>query len=176
MSDVGLNRADHKSLVFGTTDARTIPGFWAHAVTVACASSTVARFQGVNPEEAFTAGLLHSAGVLAAGEDGERDPDDRCAADRSSELLRSWGLPTPLVRAVRMHNSKREGVTDALSLTVLIGHALAPAVEELRPTGPVSPREAFTAIGAGSGRFDEVIASIRRDVDAVAKFLEAEAA
>ena len=162
------------SLVFGTSDARAIPGFWAHAVTVACASSTVARFQGVNPEEAFTAGLLHNAGVLVATD--ASDSEDGCAAGASSDLLRSWGLPTSILRAVRMHNSPREGVTDPLTLTVLIGHAIAPAVDDVRPTGPVSPREAFNALGAGSGRFDEIIASIRRDVDAVAKFLEAESA
>ena len=163
------------SLVFGTADVKTIPGFWAHAVTVACASSTVARFQGVNAEEAFTAGLLHSSGRLAAG-DEDVSGEDRCCAERSAELLRDWGLPTPLVRAVRMHNSKREGVTDPIALAVLLAHALAPAVEDVRPTGPLAPREAFVAVGAGSGRFDEVITSIRRDVDGVAKFLEAEAA
>ncbi len=164
------------SLVFGTTDARTIPGFWAHAVTVACASATVARFQGVNPEDAFTAGLLHNAGILTISDDSAHDSDDACGAECSSELLHSWGLPTPLVRAVRMHNARREGVTDPLALAVLLGHALAPAVEETRPAAGINPREAFSAIGAGGGRFDEVIASIRREVDAIAKFLEAEAA
>jgi HD-like signal output (HDOD) protein len=163
------------SLVFGTVDARTIPGYWAHAVTVACASSTVARFHGVNPEEAFTAGLLHSSGRLMAAED-DMPADDRCGAERSAELLRDWGMPTALVRAVRMHNAKREGVTDPVALAVLLGHALAPAVEDTRPTGPLTPREAFVAVGAGSGRFDEVITTIRRDVEGVAKFLEAEAA
>ena len=67
-------------------------------------------------------------------------------------------------------------MTDPLALAVLLGHALAPAVEETRPAAGINPREAFSAIGAGGGRFDEVIASIRREVDAIAKFLEAEAA
>jgi hypothetical protein len=107
--------------------------------------------------------------------DDEVSAEDRCCAERSAELLREWGMPTPLVRAVRMHNAKREGVTDPVALAVLLGHAITPAVEDVRPTGPLTPREAFVAIGAGSGRFDEVITSIRRDVDGVAKFLEAEA-
>ena len=75
-----------------------------------------------------------------------------------------------------MHAAKREGVTDPLSLAVLIGHAISPAVEDVRPTGPVSPREAFIAIGAGAGRFDELIGSVRRDVEVIAKFLEGESA
>jgi len=165
------------SLVFGTAELTATPGYWAHAITVACASSTVARFQGVNPEEAFTAGLLHNAGALSVAEgESSVDPDDRCYAERSADLLRSWGLPTALVRAVRLHCASRDGVTDGLALSVLIGHALAPAVDDTKPHGSLTPRDAFTSVGAGGGRFDEVISSIRRDVDATARFLEIEAA
>jgi HD-like signal output (HDOD) protein len=164
------------SLVFAADEVQTTPGSWSHAVSVACSSATVARFMGVNPEDAFTAGLLHNAGVLVADPHDEVPPDDRCGAERSAELLRSWGLPSPVIRAVRLHCAKREGVTDALSLAVLIAHALAPAIEETPITGSLSPREAFVVTGAGSSRFDEVITAIRRDVDAVARFLETEAA
>lgn len=176
------------SLVFGTQESTVAPGAWAHTVTVACASAAVARFDGVNPEEAFTAGLLHNAAMFVhlAGEDrgpgchdtvdGADCADDSCLAARSAELLASWGIPSSLVRAVRQHAAPLGGVTDQLARTVAIGHALTPAVEGVKHTGPISPREAFGATGIPSSRFDEVLGSVRRDVDAIATFLETEAA
>lgn len=167
------------SLVFGTRDEPTTPGAWAHAVTVACASAATARFLGVNPEEAFTAGILHNAAVLQAGSVHLHDDAEhpgRCAADCSADLLRSWGLPNGLVRAVRSHAQSRDGVTDGLATSVLLGHALSAAVEGTEPEGPTSPKDAYAALGAGSGRFEEVLSSIHRDIEGIAKFLETEAA
>ena len=171
------------SLVFGAEEqVATTPGAWSHAVAVACASSAAARFLGVNPEEAFTAGLLHNAATLYTVHDTDHAPTPvegaarDCAAEESAELLRAWGLPSALVRAVRLHGRSRDGVTDGLALSVLLGHALTPAVEGSAPVGPTSPNDAFGALGAGSGRFDEVVGAIRREVESIATFLEKEAA
>lgn len=176
------------SLVFGTLDSPVAPGAWAHTVAVACGAAAIARFDGVNPEEAFTAGLLHNAAMFVQSpsgpdprgcddvEDGDTCTDDHCLAARSADLLKSWGLPSTLVRAVRQHAAPLAGVPDALARTVVIGHALAPAVEEIAHAAPISPREAFAATGLGATRFDEVVGSIRRDVDGIATFLETEAA
>lgn len=175
------------SLVFGTLDSPVAPGAWAHTVAVACSAAAIARLDGVNPEEAFTAGLLHNAAMFVQMTNDQASPscedvgegdsctDDDCLAGRSADLLKSWGLPSNLVRAVRQHAAPIGGVTDQLARTVVIGHALAPAVEEVAHTGSMSPREAFAATGLGSNRFDEVVGSIRRDVDGIANFLETEA-
>lgn len=172
------------SLVFGAEEqVTTTPGAWSHAVTVGCSSSAAARFLGVNPEEAFTAGLLHNCSTLYTFPDADHGvtatgvvATRHCAAEESAELLRAWGLPSALVRAVRLHDRSRDGVTDGLALAVLLGHALAPVVEGSDPVGPTSPNDAFDSLGVGSGRFEEVVGGIRREVESIATFLEKEAA
>lgn len=161
------------SLVFGGAGSHAEPsGFdddaWAHAVTTACASAVVARVLGSNPEEAFTAGLLHNAAWLSPGA-GEFLG---CGAEASADLLREWGLPTPLVRAVRAHGADPEKVADPLARTVVVAHALAPAIETAGLAAVATARETLRTTSIGGARVDELLASIRREVDSVAAFLE----
>lgn len=165
------------SLVFGDEERPAHAGAWSHAVTVAAASAAAARAESTNAEEAFTAGLLHNASmfVQTPGELDERG-DDACLAEQSAELLRSWNIPANLVRAVRMHRGPLDGVMEPTARAVVLGHALAAAIEGGPERATVRPAEAFAALGLTSGRAEDLLGSIRRDVDAVASFLEAEAA
>jgi HD-like signal output (HDOD) protein len=165
------------SLVFGTEDGSTgeppaTHGCWSHAVTTACTTAVVARFLSVNPEEAFTAGLLHNAAWLVPG---TVECAEGCDAETSSELLRDWGLPTSLVRAVRAHGSPPAATSDPLSRALAIGHVLAPVVEGPTPQLLAAAREALQAGGIASARLDEILGSVRRELESIVALVAAEA-
>jgi putative nucleotidyltransferase with HDIG domain len=69
-------------LDIGTAEGLSVPdGFWTHAVATAAASGLVAPRVGVDPGEAFSAGLLHDVG-LALVFRRARDRYDEMLADR----------------------------------------------------------------------------------------------
>lgn len=178
------------SLVFGTTtDDADAPaetrGCWSHAVTTACATAVVGRLLGVNPEEAFTAGLLHNASWLVPAEadaardepvgdaDGARAP---CDAEASADLLRDWGLPAALVRAVRAHGAAPTAVHEPLARATVVGHLLAPLVETAAtPAQHAVAREALQAVGLGPSRVDEILTMVRRELDAIVAMISEDA-
>jgi putative nucleotidyltransferase with HDIG domain len=112
---------------------------WMHAVVVALAVKTVAaKLRAGNPDEAFTAGILHDIGrlVLAArfqqeywralGDAGCGDALD--AVERASFgvdhaevggwVLEAWSLPPSIVEAVRLHHGSgaRAGLPGLLAV------------------------------------------------------------
>jgi putative nucleotidyltransferase with HDIG domain len=99
---------------------------WEHAVTVAIASRTLtATLRAGDPDEAFTAGLLHDVGRLvlalrfkddyweAVGGCGEREPIERSEAasfgvdhaEVGGWMLEAWSLPAGIVEPVRQHHA-----------------------------------------------------------------------
>lgn len=114
-------------------------GLWAHAVGVAGAAKTLAgKLRSGDPDEAFTAGLLHDVGRLVLAmrfkDDywtvtkgvAEREPVDaleRAAfgvdhAEVGGWLLEAWALPAPIVEQVRSHhaNATRPAAMTAVGL------------------------------------------------------------
>jgi len=112
---------------------------WAHGVAVAVATkSLTARLRAGDPDEAFTAGLLHDVGrlVLAmrfrehywetAGGAGEADVLDASEsaafgvdhAEVGAWILEAWSLPATIVDAVRLHHTAdaRTGVPAVLGV------------------------------------------------------------
>ena len=113
------------------TIAHSIPSerleeLWMHAVMVAVASKVLAaKLSAGDPDEAFTAGLLHDVGrlVLAtrfkdaywtatARADGARsivDLEQEAFGVHHAEvggwLLEAWGLPPSIVEAARLHHA-----------------------------------------------------------------------
>src|SRR3989442_8211365 len=107
---------------------------WTHAVMVAVASKVLAaKLCAGDPDEAFTAGLLHDVGRLvlaarfkdaywtaAAGADRagsivdfEQETFGVHHAEVGGWLLEAWGLPPPIVEAARLHHATpdRPGAT-----------------------------------------------------------------
>jgi putative nucleotidyltransferase with HDIG domain len=138
---------------------------WAHAVAVACAGKALAsRLRAGDPDEAFTAGLLHDVGrlVLAMrfrddywkGVGGAAEADENITereresvgvdhAEVGGWILEAWSLPPGIVEAVRGHHADlgRPGVPGLLALTDrllvstdLATGALRPAAETLLAT------------------------------------------
>lgn len=157
----------------------TCPGFnidtfWNHSLIVAMGAEAAARFSGsFQPEEAFTAGLLHDVGVLAmlvGGRDGLQDAMARVGAGESLHdaersvfgfdhaelggvLANSWNFPEQLVAAAADHHNPAAG---GLARLVAIADSLASA-NGLQPgfwtsnvPAPDDPRfEALERAGAG---------------------------
>ena len=125
----------------GTGIARTrLDELWAHAVTVAVATKALAaRLRAGDPDEGFTAGLLHDVGrlVLAmrfrdeywrvVGGASEVEAIDRLEASSlgvdhaevGGWILEAWSLPPAIVEAVRGHHAvgARPGVAGLLAIT-----------------------------------------------------------
>ena len=99
---------------------------WLHAVAVATATKAVAaRLRAADPDEAFTAGLLHDVGRLvlamrfrdeywrSVGGAGEIEPvaameTESLGIDHAEVggwILEAWSLPPAIVEAVRLHHS-----------------------------------------------------------------------
>jgi len=113
---------------------------WSHAVAVAAAGRSLAtRLGGGDPDEAFTAGLLHDVGrlVLAmrfrddywravggAHEGGDLETLEREVvgvdhAEVGAWILEAWSLPPGIIEAVRAHHgdTTQPGVSGVLALT-----------------------------------------------------------
>ena len=131
---------------------------WSHAVAVALASKSLAGQVGDgDPDEAFTAGLLHDVGriVLAArfgesywsavGGASESEPVDQMEqavfsvshADVGAWLFEAWNLPPAIVDAVRTHHEPevRPGIAGLLAIANRLVAWTDLATGTLRPEG-----------------------------------------
>ncbi|HLY38840.1 MAG TPA: HDOD domain-containing protein [Candidatus Binatia bacterium] len=134
---------------------------WRHAVAVAMATKALAtRLRAGDPEEAFTAGLLHDVGRLliamrfrddywrAVGGAGEVEAVDRLEAQHlgidhtevGGWILEAWNLPPAIVELVVQHHAPtpRPGLAGLLAIadrliawTDLASGALRPEAETL---------------------------------------------
>jgi putative nucleotidyltransferase with HDIG domain len=124
----------------GTGIARTrLDELWAHAVAVGVAAKMLAgRLRAGDPDEAFTAGVLHDVGRLvlamrfrdeywqAVGDAGEVEPivareTERFGVDHAEVggwMLEAWSLPPPIVETVRGHHGPegRAGIPGLLAI------------------------------------------------------------
>jgi putative nucleotidyltransferase with HDIG domain len=112
---------------------------WAHAVAVGVATKTLAaRLRAGDPDEAFTAGVLHDVGRLilamrfrdeywrSVGGTGEAEAIERKEAtdlgvdhaEVGGWMLEAWSLPPTIVEAVRAHHTAdaRPGVPGLLAV------------------------------------------------------------
>jgi len=112
---------------------------WTHGVAVATATKMLAaRLRAGDPDEAFTAGLLHDVGRLvlamrfgdeyggAVGGVAQSEPVEPIEsgtfgvdhAEVGGWMLEAWSLPPGIVEAVRLHHTMgRPGVAGLLAVT-----------------------------------------------------------
>jgi len=144
--------------------------FWQHAIGTAICAQVLGRHGGLDPEQAFTAGLLHDIGklVLAAYFEDDfarvlahRDNNDCLLREAEQAVLgfdhtrvgarvaRHWKLPKPLINAIRYHHSLPKVATplselvhvaDILARGLDIGHGGDDLIPRLNP-------EALTRLG-----------------------------
>lgn len=124
---------------------KELEALWTHAVEVAASARVLARQQRqVNPDEAFTTGLLHDVGQLVLAlrfkelywETAHRatSTEHRAGLEQSSLgvdhaevgswLLEAWNLPAIMVEAVRRHHDTevRAGLAGTISVASRLAH------------------------------------------------------
>jgi putative nucleotidyltransferase with HDIG domain len=137
---------------------KELEALWTHAVQVAAAARVIARQQRqVNPDEAFTSGLLHDVGQLVlalrfkelywdtvrkatstehlAGLEQSTLGVDH--AEVGSWLLEAWNLPALMVEAVRRHHDTdvRTGLAGTIAASSRLAHRTDFATGVLTPEG-----------------------------------------
>lgn len=124
--------------------------FWRHSIGAAVCAKVLAKHVGLNPETAFTAGLLHDVGKLVMGvyfpqafvqahefDDGssmETLQAERAAlgldhAALGGEVARRWHFPPAIREAVELHHTEavacaEKTLTDVVYIANLFAHAL----------------------------------------------------
>ena len=156
---------------------------WSHAVMVAVGSKVLtAKLCAGDPDEAFTAGLLHDVGRLILGArfkdaywtagaepvrsivDVEQAAFGVQHAEVGGWLLEAWGLPLSIVEAARLHHAApdRSGITALVAATNRLVAATDVAERRLRPeAADALAREA--ARGVTPELWDVVIAALAED-------------
>ncbi len=123
--------------------------FWKHAIGVGICARVLARHSGLDPEVAFTSGLLHDIGklVMAAYFEADfslvlacRDEHDCLLRDAEQVVLgfdhtvigarvaRRWKLPEPVINAIQYHHALMD-VTSPLSELVHVADILCRALD-----------------------------------------------
>jgi putative nucleotidyltransferase with HDIG domain len=156
---------------------------WTHSVAVAAAAKMVsARLRVGDPDETFTAGLLHDVGrlVLAmrfrddywkavggpAEADGievmEREHFGVDHAEVGGWMLEAWALPPGIVEAVRLHHaaSGRQSGPNVLALTDRLVALSDLAAGTLRPEG-LSLLESAAERGVTGELWQQALAHLR---------------
>jgi len=123
--------------------------FWQHAIGVGTCARVLARHGGLDPEVAFTSGLLHDIGklVMAAYFEDDfsqvlayRDEHDCLLRDAEQAVLgfdhtvigarvaRHWKLPEPVINAIQHHHAIMD-VANPLSELVHVADILCRALD-----------------------------------------------
>ena len=136
---------------------------WPHAVAVAAASAWLARRMDVNPEQAYTAGLLQNLSVLS----GERHDHEH--GERAAASLERWNFPDAIVSAVRLHHRPLDEVFAPLDRLLVCARTLA--AEAGLPDGrPVTPMpQVLRAADLGRNEVTAAVKEIRRALDALVR-------
>lgn len=123
--------------------------FWRHGICTAACAKVLAKRLGLNPEIAFTAGVLHDIGkliivmeypaaakVVAVDEasdesflEAERNLIGYDHAALGGELAKRWKFPQAIRDAIRLHHSPqdagdRSSLSDVVYVANLFAHAL----------------------------------------------------
>jgi putative nucleotidyltransferase with HDIG domain len=123
--------------------------FWRHGICTAACAKVLAKRLGLNPEIAFTAGVLHDIGkliivmgypaaakVVAVDEasdesflEAERNLIGYDHAALGGELAQRWKFPQAIRDAIRLHHSPpdasgRSNLSDVVYIANLFAHAL----------------------------------------------------
>jgi putative nucleotidyltransferase with HDIG domain len=151
-------------LDIGTAEGLSVPeGFWSHSVGVAAASGLLAPRMGVDPGEAFSAGLLHDVGIALVFRRARERYDDIAAravdscwvvaehdalgvdhCELSARAVRALGFSDVAGAAVAQHH--RPGDLDAFASVLRAADLLAAMVQD--EAVPEAERDVDEALAA----------------------------
>lgn len=145
--------------------------FWRHSVASAVCAQLLAPRLKVNPDTAFTAGLLHDIGTLVLAIRLPRQYEEVLAYQRERDcypveaeqavfgmdhsavgkgLLAFWNFPLEVREAVAEHHQPNPGNGPSLALAIQLGSTLARALDlsgEENDMAPPITRQAWDLLG-----------------------------
>ena len=150
-------------LVFEDHDGTPNPPIWLwpHAVGVAIACSSIARRMDVNPEHAYTAGLLQNLSILMG------HPHDGDHGGDAADLLAKWNFPDSIVSAVRNHHRGLDDVVAPLDRVLICGRTIAAeaGVPDAKPVTPM--RDVARAANLGRVELAAAVKDVERSLDSL---------
>jgi putative nucleotidyltransferase with HDIG domain len=173
---------------------RTVPDdFWQHSVTTAAAAAAIARRVGIQPNDAFSAGLLHDIGTALAFRRAPRRYDaamDRRATSPETSLIEieyeEFGathaqvgaaalgvmrFPADVVEAIAQHHSPPAQVASLLGRLLIAADAIALEVDGVDSEDNAPIGEALDSLGVSATSGDNLVDEVRRDQADLRSFL-----
>jgi putative nucleotidyltransferase with HDIG domain len=170
--------------------------FWCHGISTAVSAKVLAKRVGLNPETAFTAGLLHDIGKLVMGvyfpqvfmqvhefEDGgsiealqaERALLGMDHAVLGGEVAKRWNFPPGIQVAVELHHTEaRVGAEMTLADVVYIANLFAHALENghIRESRAVHlALQARARLGIEADKMDALAEEVQSMYDGAVKLM-----
>jgi putative nucleotidyltransferase with HDIG domain len=179
--------------LFSVETARSVPdGFWEHSVTTAAASAAIAGRVGIQPNDAFSAGLLHDLGTALVFRRAPRRYDtaiDRRTrtglplteienedlgashAEVGAAALGIMRFPADVVEAVAGHHREPDKVASLLGRLLIAADAVALAVGGVGHEENVEIGDALEALELSASERDGLVEEVRRDRQNLSSFL-----
>jgi putative nucleotidyltransferase with HDIG domain len=173
---------------------RSVPDdFWPHSVTTAAAAAAIARRVGLQPNDAFSTGLLHDLGSALVFRRAPRrydavlellasDPTlDRLDAERmefgvthaevGAAALGVMRFPAEMVEAIGAHHTPPAEVTSQLGRLIIAADAVAIEVDHIASESNAPLADAFEALDLPASAADGLLDEVRKDQENLAGFL-----
>jgi len=171
--------------------------FWKHSIACACVARLVARKQkGLDPETAFSAGLLHDIGKLvldhyvpgdveAIVESARKKQASFLAAEKEilstdhAEVGRwvaeKWGLPKELVGAIAYHHDLASASDKTIVAVIQFADFLA-RLKGIAASGsyetPEIPKDVWELLAVDKSDLPELVNTINEEIAAASSWLE----
>ena len=173
---------------------RSVPDdFWPHSVTTAAAAAAIARRVGIQPNDAFSSGLLHDLGAALVFRRAPGRYDallERLASDATIDPveaeLREFGMthaavgaaalsvmrfPADMVEAIGSHHSEPGSAPSKLGRLLIAADAVALEVDLVKSESNAPIPDALEALDIPGSSADALIEEVRRDQENLAGFL-----
>jgi putative nucleotidyltransferase with HDIG domain len=173
---------------------RSVPDdFWPHSVTTAAAAAALARRVGIQPNDAFSSGLLHDLGNalvfrraptryesvlehLAADPslsrlDAERVEFGMTHAEVGAAALSVMRFPAEMVEAIGGHHTPPAQLTSTLGRVLVAADAIALQIDQTESEENQYLDEALESLEMPEGAGESLLAEVRADQDNLAGFL-----
>jgi putative nucleotidyltransferase with HDIG domain len=173
---------------------RSVPDdFWPHSVTTAAAAAAIARRVGIQPNDAFSSGLLHDLGSALVFRRAPRRYDavlELLASDptmgRLEAELHEFGMthadvgaaalsvmrfPADMVEAIGSHHTPPADVTSHMGRVLVAADSVANEVDHLKSEENAPIVDALEALDIPGSAADGLLEEVRKDQENLAGFL-----
>ena len=179
--------------LFSATGRSVPDGFWEHSLTTAAAAAAIAGRVGIQPNDAFSAGLLHDLGTALVFRRAPRRYDtatDRRRAHPEAQLvdieneelgathahvgaaaLGVMRFPAAIVEAIAQHHDEPAAVASRLGRLLVAADAVALAVDGVEHEENAEIGDALEALEIAPSARDGLVDEVRRAQDNLATFL-----